>query len=63
MGIAIFIMNIAYAALIQGGLLFLLTQEPCGDNSRAATIQSSAFIRGNTVLCIDNIPVYVQYYV
>ena len=53
MGIAIFIMNIAYAALIQGGLLFLLTQEPCGDNSRAATIQSSAFIQGNTVLCIE----------
>ena len=60
MHIAIFVMNICiknniykFAALIRGRLLFPLTHDPCGAYSRAATIRSAAFIRGNAVFILD----------
>ena len=49
MHIAIVIINIIYAALILGWLLFPLTHNPCGDYSRVATIRSVVFIQGNMV--------------
>ena len=41
MRIAIFVVNILYAVIIRGRLLFPLTHDPCGEYSRAATVQSA----------------------
>ena len=52
--VAIIVMDIyLYVALIRGRLLFPLTHDPCGEYSRVATIESAAFIQGNTILCIE----------
>ena len=60
MHIAIVIINIIYAALILGWLLFTLTHNPCSDYSRVATIRSVVFIQGNMVCHTAATSVFVR---
>ena len=49
MHIAVFVMNIFICTSYSRAATIPLTHDPCGIYSRVTTIQSAAFIRGNTI--------------